>query len=164
MIGFLLVITCTANLTSCKPVSTNFIIYKKGVVVPVLVLPVKPKGVETKAGSLFVNQFKLLTGTTLKVISETDYKSSEKQVAIFIGKTQASAAAKAQYNKADDGFSISQNKQNVFITYNRGLGILYGVSTFFEQYAQTFYVDQDSAATRFDSNSCRTSQGLYAGF
>lgn len=145
--GVLFSIFWVITLTSCKNMSANFIVYKKGEVVPILVLPTKPKGIETKAATLFIEKFKSITGTSIKTIAESAYKKTDKQVAIFLGNTLLSKTVKAEYTINDDGFTIGQDENNVFITYKQGLGLLYGVSTFFEDYAQSYYIDQNELIT-----------------
>jgi hypothetical protein len=145
--GVLFSIFWVITLTSCKNMSANFIVYKKGEVIPILVLPTKPKGIETKAATLFIEKFKNITGTSIKTIAESAYKKTDKQVAIFLGNTLLSKTVKADYTINDDGFTIGQDENNVFITYKQGLGLLYGVSTFFEDYAQSYYIDQNELIT-----------------
>jgi hypothetical protein len=66
MRGFLFIILflCLNSGTwvSCKPISTPFVVYKKGETETILVIPDKPKGIETKAATLFSEQFNRITG------------------------------------------------------------------------------------------------------
>ncbi len=141
--GFIVFIFFTSVFTSCKPVANDFIVFQTGITTPYIVLPNKPKGIEIKAQQLFVQHFKEITGINLKVISESAFKATEKQPAIFIGNTQASIQNKVNYTLQYDGFNIGQKGNNVFITSRQGLGILYGISTFFECYAQSSYIDNN---------------------
>lgn len=143
LFGFIVFIFFTSVVTSCKPISTDFTIYQVGVTTPIVVIPSKPKGIELKAKDLFIQEFNLVTGVTLKVIAESAYQSNDKIPAIFIGNTQNSIQYKATYHSRYDGFCIGHKDNKVFITAREGLGILNGVTSFFELFAQTTYIDNN---------------------
>jgi hypothetical protein len=137
----------SGTLVSCKPNAIDFIVYKKGEIETILILPDKPKGIETKAATLFGEQFNRITGVNLKMISEKGFVKKANQVPVFIGNTTAAQKANALYEGNDDGFILGEKEGSVFLHAKKGLGILNAVSTFFEDYTHSIYLDYQERFT-----------------
>lgn len=95
-----------------------------------IVIPATPTVTEKSAATVLQSYIKSVTGAQLPVISEQAQLQGN---AIFIGKCAATAAG--NFNKAkDDGFSITQSDDRLFIAGKSGQGTLYGVYFFVEKY------------------------------
>lgn len=151
LLSFIFVLMYSGTLVSCKPVSTEFVVYRRGETQTILILPDKPKGIETKAANLFNDQFQQITGTSIRVVSEKGFIKQKNQVPVFLGNTQASQNVKAIYTGQDDGFVIGEKDGSVYISANRGVGILNAIATFFEDYTHTIYYDvQEKFVSKLD--------------
>lgn len=147
VLSILTSILMMVSVFSCKTAPQEYILFERGKTTPILVLPSKPKGIETKAATMFLNEFKAVTGISLKIIAESDYKPNAAIPAVFIGNTNASVKFKARYTGLYDGFAFGQKENNVFITSNKGLGLLNAISAFFEEYTKTLYIDTNEKIT-----------------
>lgn len=95
-----------------------------------IVIPAAATATEKSAATVLQSYIRSATGAELPVISEPGLQSAQ---AIFIGKCSVTAAGK--FDKArDDGFSIIQSEDRLFITGSSGQGTLYGVYYFLEKY------------------------------
>lgn len=147
-VAFLMLILC--DFISCKQAQSEFVFYKNGSTIPVIVLAEKPKGIESKTAQLFAQNFKQLTGKNIDIITESKSKNINDKILFFVGNTIESKQYKLQEKIKWDGFAIVQNDKHVSLIANQGMGLLYGANAFFERYAKVFYVDDNEKTNSSD--------------
>ncbi len=125
LIGFLLLMT---TFFSCK--AKELMLVKDGKSTFVIVLPDEPTAVEQRAATTLQSYLKSATGFNFNAVKENSFKGEQ---GIFIGKCKK--ANSLNLNKAkDDGFSIIQSGESLFIVGNSGQGTATGIYYFLEKY------------------------------
>lgn len=140
---FCFIVLLSANLLSCVPGAKEYVLYQKDEIVPLVAIPTKPKGIEQKAADLFIKQFKLATGTDIKLLPEAVALKSRKpgQPIIFIGNTEAYKKVAPEMQTENDGFAYGHHQDSYFLAGKKGLGLLFAVAEFFEKFTNSYYID-----------------------
>lgn len=132
-----------SELFSCKQAQSEYIFYKKdGSIIPTIVIPDKPKGIETKAAQFFIENFKQFSTKNILIINEAKAKTIIDKPLLYIGNTTESKLYSAVKEKIKwDGFAFLQHENKTCLIANDDMGLLYGANAFFEHQINMYYVD-----------------------
>jgi Domain of unknown function (DUF4838) len=132
------------QLQACNASKESWVLYKKGEALPILVLPLHPKGNETKSAQRFQELFQKITGEKLLIVSEKEMKAKASTKYIYIGATEP-GLLQLQKNKSSissAGFGYCTQQNSLLFYAPNSVNLLYSIGYFFEKELHLYYVDQ----------------------